>query len=328
MDMKRTSRHNSNESGRVLRSRSIKTEDKKMKEVKAQPRTPTKNLSLLEPTRQFSASSSSRCSRSIDMTRSYGEQKFAEGALIHSHQVVTGKGDCSSGSTFQSCLSQGDIERDDFVDSSPKGLRPILLRRALSIQELDDDSWLSSSLIDLVIGKFSKAYNKVHFMSIDFVALSLRNKSFQGITDISGCVISYEESTPIVFIINSEGIHWQCIRVQRDKGKECLELFEPMGKPEHRHGGLGSRDVPRCVIEWLNSCCPLEGNKSWLSLGVSAITERQQLNSHDCGVAALLYAERCGLGHTAEEINTVTQDDLSAYRQLLKAFTSRVQQLD
>ena len=54
----------------------------------------------------------------------------------------------------------------------------------------------------------------------------------------------------------------------------------------------------------------------------------EQLNSHDCGVAALLYAERCGLGHSAEEINTVTQVDLSAYRQLLKDFTSRVQQLD
>jgi hypothetical protein len=240
--------------------------------------------------------------------------------------MVTGSNDSSD--TFQSCLSQGNIERDDFVDSSPKGLRPILLRRALSIQELDDDSWLSSSLIDLVIGKFSKAYSKVHFMSIDFVVLSLRNQTFQGITDISGRVINYEESTPIVFIVNSEGIHWQCVRVLRGKGTECLELFEPMGKPEHRHGGLGSRDMPRCVIEWLNKCCPLEGNKSWLTLGMSAITVRQQLNSHDCGVAALLYAERCGLGHSAEEINTVTQVDLSAYRQLLKDFTSRVQQLD
>ncbi len=292
--------HSSVNEGRVLRSRCKVVEDTAAAEPKA-PRTPLDRSSA--PKRNTGTSIVVPASSSSSASRSE--------------------------SSFLSCLSQGDIERDDYVDSSPKGMRPVLLRRALSIQELDDDSWLSSSLIDLVIGKFSKAYTRIHFMSIDFVVLSLKNKSFQGITDISGRVINYRETTPIVFIVNNEGIHWQCVRVVRGKDPR-LELFEPMGKPEHRHGGLGSRDLPRCVIEWLDHCCPFQGEakKSWLTLGVSAITERQQLNSHDCGVAALLYAERCGLGHTAEDINTVRQTDISAYRQLLKGFTMRVQELD
>ncbi len=50
------------------------------------------------------------------------------------------------------------------VSPSPR----IMLARTLSIKELDDSSWLSSSLIDLVVSNFSQAYKSAHFMSIDF----------------------------------------------------------------------------------------------------------------------------------------------------------------
>ena len=48
------------------------------------------------------------------------------------------------------------------------------------------------------------------------------------------------------------------------------------------------------VIEWLDVCCPLSDGKSWLSVGYSAITKQQQFTNFDCGVACLLYAEKCG----------------------------------
>ena len=253
------------------------------------------------------------------------EESKEHGRISPIDGIINGKG-----KIFRSVLALGDIIDDDYSTGSPKGLRPVLLRRALSIQELGDDSWLSSSLIDLVISKFSKTYTSCHFMSIDFVVLSLSSKNmadYHTITDISGNPINYNEDTPIVFCCNSFDIHWNLVRVVRG-ANPALELFEPMGKPINRHGGLGSRDVPRCVIDWLNACCPLADGKSWITVGVSAITLRQQLNHFDCGVAVLLYAEKCGQGLSTEDINTDTsQENISAYRRMLQDFTRRVENL-
>jgi hypothetical protein len=275
----------------------------------------------------------------------------------------------SSSSGFRSCLN---VE-DDFGDS-PKGMRPILLRRAVSIRELDDDSWLSSTLIDLVISKFSRIYLDTHFMSIDFVVLSLSGlnsgssssssshgsssitpidkSALEQATDMSGRRINYDTkvittnntngandakmntATPgknknndndklksIVFVCNSNNIHWNLIRVVRSPSPE-IQLFEPMGKPVNRHGGLGYRDVPRCVIRWLDICCPLDTGDSWITRGVSAITTQQQFTPFDCGVACLLYAEKCGRGQSGVEINTNTsQRDITEYRKVLQEFT-------
>ena len=257
-----------------------------------------------------------------------------------------GSGNCGSSSSsssssdpeiatirrFRSCLEEDNVENDCFVDSSPKGMRPILLRRALSIRELDDDSWLSSSLIDLVISKFSKSYPQTHFMSIDFVVLHLSSKNKSELelaTDISGKRLNYlDPHMPIVFVCNSKDIHWNLVRVIRHPKPE-LQLFEPMGKPENRHGGLGYRDIPRCVVDWLNTCIPLKNKMSWLTVGVSAITIRQQLNHFDCGTAVLLYAEKCGQGYRAEEINKYTnQENITEYRKLLQDFVKGIDALE
>jgi hypothetical protein len=234
-------------------------------------------------------------------------------------------------SKFRSILSTADIETDLPIDTSPKGMRPIVLRRAVSHLEVDDKSWLSSSLIDLVISKLSRAYKNTYFMSIDFVVLSLSDENttvaeLQQATDILGRKVDYvKDKRPIVFVCNSHNIHWNLIRVLREPKPE-LQVFEPMGKPVNRHGGLGFRDVPRCVVRWLDMCCPLENGESWISTGVSAITNQQQFSSFDCGVACLLYAEKCGEGHTCEEINNSTcQQDLTEYRKVLQDFTRRLQ---
>lgn len=237
---------------------------------------------------------------------------------------------------FHSVLAAADVELDSPLDSSPKGLRPIVLRRAVSSLEVDDDSWLSSSLIDLVISKLSRAYRNTYFMSIDFVVLSLSGTStskadLQQATDISGRKLDYlskDKKHPIVFVCNSNNIHWNLIRVVREPKPE-LQVFEPMGKPVNRHGGLGFRDVPRCVVRWLDMCCPLDNGESWLSTGVSAITNQQQFTPFDCGVACLLYAEKCAVGQSCEEINANTsQGDLTEYRKVLQQFTRRVNDYD
>jgi hypothetical protein len=130
---------------------------------------------------------------------------------------------------------------------------------------------------------------------------------------------------------HSNNIHWNLIRIVRGPVPE-LHMFEPMGKPTNRHGGLGFRDVPRGVIRWLDICCPLKTSTksdSWISRGVSAITTQQQFTPFDCGIACLLYAEKCGMGQSVEEINSSTsQHDLTAYRKTLQEFTRRVSDMD
>ena len=54
------------------------------------------------------------------------------------------------------------------------------------------------------------------------------------------------------------------------------------------------------MIEWLDMCCPLREGSSWLSVGLSAITNQQQVTNFDCGVACLLYAEKCGQQQVSE----------------------------
>ena len=60
------------------------------------------------------------------------------------------------------------------------------------------------------------------------------------------------------------------------------------------HFSVDGRSFRRTVIEWLDVCCPLPDGKSWLTVGYSAITKQQQFTTYDCGVACLLYAEKCG----------------------------------
>lgn len=202
---------------------------------------------------------------------------------------------------FVSCLAE---QVDDLSTPgpghamSPRLQSAAVLKRALSIQELDDDSWLSSPFIGLVMARFAKAYDSVKYFSADFVGLPLRKSEYCSVTDILGKRFDFSDpSTPFVFLLNNNRIHWNLLRVQRGKSPE-LQLFEPLGLPSSRgnRAGLSLRSVPRIIIDWLDHCYPLPGNDSWLSKGCSAITCAQQLTDYDCGVACLLYAEKCGQG--------------------------------
>ena len=200
-----------------------------------------------------------------------------------------------------------------------------VLQRAISVEELGEKSWLSSSVIDLVFSKFARCYDNVEYLSMDFILLALNDQSsnFEGVTNILGRTLQYNQSRPIVLLYNSNSIHWTLIRIQY-LPEPAIELFEPMGKPQHRNGRLTYRDVPREVIRWLDTCCPLDDGRSWLDVSTSAITKQHQVTSFDCGVACLLYAEKCGLGHGKDDINELTsQEHITQYRELLRDYINK-----
>jgi len=214
---------------------------------------------------------------------------------------------------IESCLLKRSSESVKYRDNSCFS-PPFLLRRAVSIGvELTDDSWLSSTVIDLVIARYAKVYTGTRFLSPDFALYNSSNDSNSKectATDIVGTKIdsSPGNTKPILCIFNSNNIHWNVVRVVFEP---CcsLELYEPMGKPSSRRGGVSHRDIPRNLINWLDRRWPLTGSalcssgtkgrdvrKSWISLGTSMITSQQQFTNYDCGVACLLYAEKLAQG--------------------------------
>lgn len=136
----------------------------------------------------------------------------------------------------------------------------------------------------------------------------------------------YESSNrPLLFFWNQGNMHWNLVRVQTG-ARKCIEIFEPMGKLATRQKGEGMsmRSVPRHLIEWLDAVCPLPTADGWRARTVSAITSQQQGNGFDCGVACLLYAEKCLQGQAAEDVmGTTDQVQITRFRELLTAYFAR-----
>ena len=151
---------------------------------------------------------------------------------------------CDTSSALSSSSSGGEWSAEGlWRDFSPRSIPPaIVLRRALSINELEDESWLSSSLIDLVLSRFAKVYSDaVQVLSVEFSQMRLDKSDLQHITDINGNRFDYKDKKrSILLIFNSQNIHWNLLRVVRYPQPE-LQLFEPMGLPLHRRGGLNLR---------------------------------------------------------------------------------------
>ena len=204
---------------------------------------------------------------------------------------------------FESCLSI----LEDISSPCSRQLTHMLKGVASHEDEINETSWLSSHMIDLVISQFARWYPDIDYLSNDFVLLALNpstTSNFDGATDILGRKLTYNRKRPIVLLCNSGNIHWTLVRVNFTPTPE-LQLFEPMGKPANRTGQLSFRYIPRNIIRWLDTCCPLQGGKTWLSVTSSAITSRHQFTSFDCGVACLLYAEKCGLGQVIVTVHIV-----------------------
>lgn len=191
----------------------------------------------------------------------------------------------------------------NMADLSPRSLSAIVLKRAVSVQEIDDESWLTSTLMNLIITQFARNYENTCYFSVEFANLYKNNTdpiNFDNITDILGNKILsprlVKRPKSLIFFINAQNIHWNLIHVILNPEPK-LHLYEPMGMPRHRRDGLNFRIVPKLIIDFLNQKFPLlDSSKSWIDLGYSVITKRHQLTSYDCGVACLLYAEKCGQG--------------------------------
>lgn len=69
----------------------------------------------------------------------------------------------------------------------------------------------------------------------------------------------------------------------------------------------------------------VSSQEEWASRAYSAITRQQQTTGFDCGVAALLYAEKCGQGHMREDVDAwTTQGDMTEYRRALQRYVEEV----
>lgn len=176
---------------------------------------------------------------------------------------------------------------------------------------INETSWLTSTSMDLVLYKIALKYPKVYFLPTDFVPLHLNGSKWNCLNDILGRKVNYDGERPFVFVANIGNVHWNLFRLQIVPNCE-LQLFEPMGRPASRHG-ISLRHVPHGIMEWVDDCFPK--STSWKKRTVSAITNRQQRSGFDCGVACLLYADKCGQGLDRFEINEHTsQLDITSFR--------------
>ncbi|CAM9781153.1 unnamed protein product [Ectocarpus sp. 4 AP-2014] len=121
------------------------------------------------------------------------------------------------------------------------------------------------------------------------------------------------------------------------------------GAPGGRSTGF--RCIPKEVYRWLDAVWPLRsggeilggscssgggGSKrkapsptpshgGWASRAYSAVTRQQQTTGFDCGVASLLYAEKCGQGQMREDVDAwTTQADMTEYRRALQRYVEEV----
>jgi hypothetical protein len=102
---------------------------------------------------------------------------------------------------------------------------------------------------------------------------------------------------------------------------DCAAHRSGSSQHAYKTEGLSLRSVPRQLIEWLDTVCPLPIEGGWRARTVSAITSQQQGNGFDCGVACLLYAEKCGQRQEREDIGGGTdQTAITWYRALLQAY--------
>ncbi|GAB9462760.1 hypothetical protein Gpo141_00000244 [Globisporangium polare] len=231
--------------------------------------------------------------------------------------------------------------RVSMTNEERKLMQFCLLQSAFSSEDdkIDETSWLTSTLMDLMLWRLATQYPSVHFLPTDFFHCFLESRSRARhqshshrvtqaigfvdhaaeseflVRDVLGRMIDYTSDRPILFAVNSGLIHWNLFRVQLTPFPE-LQLFEPMGRLASRTG-ISYRSVPRSVVEWLEVCYPQ--HKNWISKAESAITRPQQVSGFDCGVACLLYADKCGQGQTRQEINEYTdQRAITLFRKTLQ----------
>jgi len=123
---------------------------------------------------------------------------------------------------------------------------------------------------------------------------------------------------PIMCFSNVGNNHWNLLRIAFSP-VPSIEVYEPMGKPGGRRSGMSMRTVPRPLVAWLDSAHPIPGG--WQDVASSAIEAQQQQTGFDCGVACLLYAEKCAQGQQPADVGKWTdQEEITEFRVILQDF--------
>lgn len=212
---------------------------------------------------------------------------------------------------FNTCLVKSNRKHEVIDLVNDDSIHPISWMYSPSnspLCDLSDTSWLSSSQIEVVISQFARCYPDTTFLSPDFAAFDISKEPKHLDIDVLGnfihpptCEYS-DQRNPIVCVFNSRDIHWNIVRINFTPMRS-LQLFEPMGKPTGRRvkpaTSMSFRDIPATLIKWLDSRWPMANKESWLAVGTSVITTQQQYTTYDCGVACLLYAEKCAIGQVS-----------------------------
>lgn len=199
------------------------------------------------------------------------------------------------------------------------------------------------------------------FAAHELRRMDARDISSLQVSDVLGIPVNLRQVKQIVLCNNLNDNHWTMIRISITHQRRELSLFEPMGLPQTRKsktnaaaarrarvasaGGAGgrrrgvrgqciapsgsavsARNFPRRFLQWLESVWPTpDGEMTWGELAHSAIKKRHQLTGFDCGVACLLYAEKCGMGMDRQHIaRSTSQRHITAYRQVLSDLMSTV----
>jgi hypothetical protein len=245
--------------------------------------------------------------------------------------VIEGDGDLFTFDTTRGGVGGGGITASPI--SSPS-TQPIItssrFREATSTKPSSSSS--SSSSLNLLqvesTTSFSKDFAVSDLQRVPWAGLltSERPSSFPLSRPIAPSYTS--KNKPLLFFYNAGGMHWVFVRVLMGLRKR-IELYEPMGKPQKSSArgangigfhteGLSLRSVPRPLVQWLDTVCPLATDGGWKVRSLSAVTRQHQVNGFDCGVACLLYAEKSAQNFEAETIcNCTEQTDITAYRKLV-----------
>ena len=125
-----------------------------------------------------------------------------------------------------------------------------------------------------------------------------------------------------MFFSNVGNNHWNLLRIAFSP-VPSIEVYEPMGKPGGRRSGMSMRTVPRPLVAWLDAAHPIAGG--WQDVASSAIEAQQQQTGFDCGVACLLYAEKCAQGQQPADVGHWTdQEEITKFRVILQDFFQKL----
>jgi hypothetical protein len=247
--------------------------------------------------------------------------------------INTTEGSESSGEDYFSPTKKQKLVSDNeailgpsILCSTPENLSRPMLARAISNPTLDEEQWLTASIMNLILTRIAEKHKQVAFFSEQFTLLKINADDFEILEDIIGRNIGKLLSTvhQFVWLINNGNVHWCLARAIIKPGERQLQLFDPLGNLSRRKIP-SNRQIPRNIINWLNITFPFTNGDTWQMHAIHAVTASHQQNSFDCGVACLLYAEKCGELQSKEQINDeTTQEEITRYRRVIQSVVHEV----